>query len=129
MPLPAEFQSLVCAEAIAITAGIAAASIMRHGIAAHTSSVAKLCRKAVEATGPRRVLQIETNIAANTPAANSTHIPNTTSRILLADRTFGGYTAGRLPRSSCNLLGNESDGALIPPDHLRVTPSHLFIRP
>ena len=80
MPVPGEFQSLVCAEAMAITAGIAAASIVRHGIAAHTSSVAKLCRKAVEAPGARRVLQIETNIAANTPAATSARIPSITSR-------------------------------------------------
>jgi len=84
MPVPGEFQSLVCVEAIAITAGIAAASIMRHGIAAHTRSAAKLCRKAVEAAGARRVLQIETNIAANTPTATSAHIPITTSRIRYA---------------------------------------------
>lgn len=81
MPVPGDFQSPVWAEAMAITAGIAAASIMRHGIAAHTSSVAKLCRKAVEAAGARRVLQIETNITTNTPAATSAHIPSITSRI------------------------------------------------
>ena len=86
MPVPGELQSLVCVEAMAINAGIAAASIMRHGIAAHTSSVAKLCRKAVEATGARRVLQIETNIAANTPTATSAHIAITTSRIRYALR-------------------------------------------
>jgi hypothetical protein len=81
MPVPGKFHSPVCAETMAITAGIAAASIMRHGIAAHTSSVAKLCRKAVEAAGARRVLQIETNIAANTPAATSAHIASIMSRI------------------------------------------------
>ena len=69
------------AEAMAITAGIAAASIMRPGIAAHTSSVARLCRKAVESSGVGRVLPIARNIAENTPAATSAHIPNITSRI------------------------------------------------
>jgi hypothetical protein len=63
-----------------ITAGIAAASIMRHGIAAHTSSAAKCCRRVLSAAGARRVLQIERNIALNTPAASSAHIPSMTSR-------------------------------------------------
>lgn len=67
-----------------MAAGMAAASTMRHGIAAHTSSVAKLCRKAVDAGRARRVLQIETNIAANTPAATSVHIPIIASRIRYA---------------------------------------------
>lgn len=84
MPVPGVFQSPVCADKMAMTAGTAAARIIRHGIAAHTSSVAKLCRKAVEAAGARRVLQIETNIAANTPAATSAHIPITMSRIRYA---------------------------------------------
>jgi hypothetical protein len=81
---PGKFQSLLCAEAMAMAAGMAAASTMRHGIAAHTSSVAKLCGKAAEAGRARRVLQIETNIAANTPAATSAHIPIMTSRIRYA---------------------------------------------
>src|SRR5690242_2746411 len=51
----AESQSQGYAETMAITAGIAAASIIRHGIAAHTSSAAKLWRKAVEAAGARPV--------------------------------------------------------------------------
>jgi len=55
---PGVFQSLVCAEAMAITAGIAAASITRHGIAAHTAPVAKALPEAVEAGGARGVLQI-----------------------------------------------------------------------
>lgn len=46
MPVPGEFQSLVCADTMAMTAGTAAARIIRHGIAAHTSSIATLCRKA-----------------------------------------------------------------------------------
>jgi hypothetical protein len=79
-PSPEEFQSPVRAETIAITAGIAAASIMMHGIAAHMSSVAKLCRKAVGAVGVRRVVQMETNIAANTLTTTSVHIPITTHR-------------------------------------------------
>jgi hypothetical protein len=76
------FQSLVCADTMAMTAGTAAARIIRHGIAAHTSSIAKLCRQAAGAGAvARRVLQIEANIAANTPAVTSTHIPITTSRM------------------------------------------------
>jgi hypothetical protein len=75
-------QSPVCAEMMAMTAGTAAARIIRHGIAAHTSSIATLCRKAVGAAAvARRVLQIEANIAANTPAETSAHIPITMSRI------------------------------------------------
>jgi hypothetical protein len=57
---------------------------MTAGIAAHTSSVARFCRKAVEAAGARRVLQIKTNIAANAAAPASAHIPNITSRIRYA---------------------------------------------
>jgi hypothetical protein len=108
MPVPGEFQSPVWAEAMAITAGIAAASIMRHGIAAHTSSVAKLCRKAVEAAGARRVLQIETNITTNTPAATSAHIPSITSRIR--------YT----------LLGAAMKSPAHPPSPLRETAADRF---
>jgi hypothetical protein len=80
-----EFQSPACAETMAMTAGTAAARIIRHGIAAHTSSIAKLRRKTVGAVAvARRVLQIETNIAANTPVATRAHIPSITSRIRYA---------------------------------------------
>ena len=103
MPAAGEFQSPVCAEAMAITAGTAAARIIRHGIAAHTSSVAKLCPKAVEAAGARRVLHIEMNMAANTPAATSAHIPSITSRIryilLVRGRAVAGRELGYKPPS------------------------------
>jgi hypothetical protein len=68
-----------------MTDGTAAARIIMQGIAAHTSSIAKRCRKAVGAAAEaRRVLQIETNIVANTPAATRAHIPSITSRIRYA---------------------------------------------
>ena len=95
MPIPGEFQSPVCAETMAITAGIAAARIMRHGIAAHTSSVAKPCRNAVGAAEARRVLQIAKNIAVNTPVATSAHIPRITSRIRDIPLVRGKAVAGR----------------------------------
>src|SRR6516165_7195222 len=65
---------------MAIAPAAAAARIMKHGIAAHTSSAAKRCRGVVRAEGARRVLQIERNIAATTPAATSAHILSVTSR-------------------------------------------------
>jgi hypothetical protein len=57
----------------ALTAGNAAATIMRQGIAAQTSSVARLCREDAACEAARCELQIAKNIAVNTPAATRTH--------------------------------------------------------
>jgi hypothetical protein len=84
---------------MAIAAGIAAASTMRHGIAAHTSSDTKLCRQWVGAAAARRVLQIARNIAANTPTATSEHIPSITSRIC-TPCSARGSRPGRLLRGA-----------------------------
>jgi hypothetical protein len=74
-------QRSVVSPSIAIVAGIAAASIISHGMAAHTTSLAKLWTNVGEREGSRRELQIAINIAANTPAANSVHIARTTNLI------------------------------------------------
>ena len=57
-----------------MTAGIAAATIIRQGIATHTSSVARFWRKDGGREAARRELQIASSIVANTPAATSMHI-------------------------------------------------------
>src|ERR1700751_34340 len=66
-------ESSALGAAMAMTAGIAAATIIRHGIAAHTNSVAK-CWRADGASDPsRRELQIAANIVAKTPRATRAH--------------------------------------------------------
>jgi len=61
-------------QASPIAAGIAAARIIRHGIAAQTNSAARFWRKDGGCESLRRELQIERNIAANTPAVTTEHI-------------------------------------------------------
>jgi hypothetical protein len=43
--------------------------------------------------------------------------------------TFHGFTADRFLRNRRDLMGDEGDGALITPDHLRVTTAQQFISP
>lgn len=66
--------------------------LIRHGIAAHTSSVAEFCRTAGDPEHTRRVLQIARNTVADTPPANQTHIPTIRIRIRLGAR---GQSSGR----------------------------------
>src|SRR6201993_1323210 len=66
-------ESAALGAAMAMTAGIAAATIMRHGMAAHTNSVTR-CWRADGAPDPaRRELQIAANIVAKTPRATRAH--------------------------------------------------------
>jgi hypothetical protein len=74
-------QSPLRAEATAATTGMAVASTMRHGIAAHTSSSRRLCRKSIGIVRARRVLQIARSVVTTTPAASTAHMTGVTSRI------------------------------------------------
>src|SRR5215469_15133024 len=74
-------------QAIPIAAGIAAARIIRHGIAAHTNSAARFWRKDGGCESLRRELQIERNIAANTPAVTTEHIIRIASLISCTSET------------------------------------------
>src|SRR5262249_1543065 len=85
LPPPARLisgrQPAVCSQTMAMTAGIAAARVIRQGIAAHTSSLGRLCPERDGVAAARRVLQIARNMAANMPVATREHIPRRTSRI------------------------------------------------
>jgi hypothetical protein len=71
---------------IATPAGMAAAMIIRHGIAAHTNSPARDCPP------PRsRVLQMERSIVTKMPRVNRAHNAKTTTRIIAS----GGYVPAR----------------------------------
>jgi hypothetical protein len=61
-------------EAIAMTTGIAAARIIKHGTAVQTSSAETFWRWDSGHELRRRELQIAANMVAKTPAASNVHI-------------------------------------------------------
>src|SRR5579871_2562072 len=66
-------------DVMVMTAGSAAATIMRHGMAATISSMARCWRVGLGCDRSRGELQTATNIVANTPTAISTHRINIAS--------------------------------------------------
>jgi len=68
---------------IAIAAGMAAATTIKQGITAHASSATMPWQKSGARSALRRLLQIESSVAPNTPATRKAHIPRTMTRMAL----------------------------------------------
>ncbi|HUA26025.1 MAG TPA: hypothetical protein VMA54_17990 [Steroidobacteraceae bacterium] len=67
---------------IATPAGMAAATIIKHGMAAHTNSPARDCPGRSRVSTRSRVLQMETSIVAKMPTVKRADNAKTTMRMI-----------------------------------------------